>query len=93
MIQYEVNGGGRISIKEDVRLGDNLIDFEYDFEYIAVRCAEDYHSAHDGWQTSWPVNMVIYEHSDNDDGKELWRGHVDRENCPVFSAYSDVRTV
>ncbi len=89
MIHYEVNGGGRIAIKENVDLDAG--EFSTNLEFTASNCAEDYHDSHDGWECSWPVDMVIYEYTDNEDGKELWRGSVDRYNMPHFSATTKVQ--
>jgi hypothetical protein len=50
--------------------------------YIAEECAEDYHNNHDGWEASWPVTFVMWDHR----GEELGTCEVSRETAPVFQA-------
>jgi hypothetical protein len=49
---------------------------------VATDLAEDYHSNHDGWEAHWPLQIRIY-----DDGVEVARFSVERENEPVFYAW------
>lgn len=51
-----------------------------DWEIMAEACAEDYHSNHDGWEASWPVELRLYE-----DGTEVARLIVECEHQPAFS--------
>jgi len=53
-----------------------------DGEYLAEDAATDYHSNHDGWEASWPVQFAIF----TDDGKLIGKYEVDRDYDPVFSA-------
>lgn len=78
---YEVNAGGRLVFEQ-------LYPHDHRLSMVAEECAHDYHSNRDGWDCDWPVDMVIYEYTDNEDGKELWRGTVDREAVPEFRAYT-----
>lgn len=50
---------------------------------IASECAEDFHTHHDGWDCSWPIEFVILR----EDGSEVGRYTVERESEPVFYAY------
>lgn len=81
---YEVNDHGSRHEVASHKCEDDCY-----FEFLAQECAEDYHSRHDGWGASWPMDMKIYEYSDAEDGKELWRGSVDREAIPSFSARTE----
>jgi len=78
---YEVNEHG-----DRLEVEGFACDDEFDYEMLAQTAAKDYHRNHDGWESSWPVDMVIYAFSDAEDGKELWRGEVDREAVPSFRA-------
>lgn len=53
-----------------------------DLDYVAEDAAENYHSYHDGWESSWPLTFVILD----DDLNELGRFSVDREAVPQFHA-------
>lgn len=53
-----------------------------DGDWIAEQAAEDYHSHHDGWESSWPITLVI----SNRDGSIIGEYTVDREAVPRFSA-------
>lgn len=65
---------------------DDVFKFKSEFrpddpEWIAEDAAEDFHSNHDGWESSWPVTIEIsYE------GKILGRFSVDMEARPHFTA-------
>lgn len=50
-----------------------------DFEMMAEHCAEQWHSNHDGWEATWPVEFRVYE-----DDIEVGRFSVDREYVPHF---------
>jgi len=54
-----------------------------DWELVATDLAEDYHSNHDGWEASWPLQIRIYA-----GGKEVARLSVEREYEPTFSAWT-----
>lgn len=49
---------------------------------MAEDAAEDFHSNHDGWETSWPLTFVIKQ-----DGQVLGTFEVDRDTVPEFNAY------
>lgn len=51
---------------------------------IAADCAEDAHSNHDGWDSSWPLTIAVYE-SPYPEGLK-GRFEVDREAIPHFWA-------
>jgi hypothetical protein len=60
--------------------------FEVDSEdrnprYIAQDAADDYHSNHDGWESSWPIKFTVQLQ----DGTER-SFNVDRDYDPVFFA-------
>jgi hypothetical protein len=49
---------------------------------LAAEAAEDYHSNHDGWESSWPLEITVADI----DGKVIGTFSVDRDVEPVFSA-------
>ncbi len=51
-----------------------------DAEDVAVEAAEDYHSNHDGWESSWPIDFEIIDA----DGISLGTFEIDREAVPHF---------
>jgi len=53
-------------------------------EYIAEDAAEDYHSNHDGWESSWPVKIEVFNGT-----RSLGVFEVEREMEPVFRATED----
>lgn len=55
---------------------------EYDQHTLAKYCAEDYHSNHDGWEASWPLNIFLY--LSETDSKPVAIFEVEREARPVF---------
>ena len=61
-------------------------DLESPFTYgadIADCAAKDFHSSHDGWECSWPLEFLILR----EDGSEVGLYSVERESEPVFYAY------
>jgi hypothetical protein len=50
---------------------------------IAQEAADDYHSNHDDWGSSWPLIFSLHE---TEGGPELARFEVERELEPVFYA-------
>jgi hypothetical protein len=60
-------------------------DFEtpWEISMAAEDCADDYHSRHDGWESSWPLVFALYR---EEDGPELARFDIDREAVPQFTA-------
>lgn len=50
---------------------------------VAVDAAEDYHSNHDGWESSWPLDITLYE---TKDGPAIATFEVERETVPEFHA-------
>lgn len=49
-------------------------------DWLAEECAEDYHSHHDGWESSWPLDFFIFDL----EGKLLGTVEVERETVPNF---------
>lgn len=56
---------------------------KFDARMAAQECALNYHSAHDGWESGWPLTFSLYE---TEDGPELARFSVERETVPQFWA-------
>lgn len=50
---------------------------------IGVRCADDYHSNHDGWESNWPLTFALHA---TEEGPEVARLNIDREEVPHFYA-------
>lgn len=50
-------------------------------QWIAEDCAEDFHGNHDGWDSSWPLQLTVILES----GEEI-TFEIDRESRPVFRA-------
>jgi len=63
---------------------DIEVNWPYDEnkEYIAVKCAEDFYSNHDGWEYDWPLKMYLWTSG----GKKLGVFEVERETVPEFHA-------
>lgn len=57
---------------------------ESDLDRLAEKAASDYHSNHDGWESSWPITFYI---AATKEGPELARFDVEREVEPVFYAH------
>lgn len=57
-------------------------DHEDDAKWIVEEAAADFHSEHDGWESSWPLELVLWL----PDGTEIGTFTVEREFDPVFSA-------
>lgn len=73
----------KYSVESDEKFEFNSsFDLSYDPEYIAELAAEDYHSCHDGWESSWPLPFTIFDNC----GILLGKYEVDREAVPSFSA-------
>lgn len=51
---------------------------------LAMDAAEDYHGNHDGWESPWPLEFVLYE---SEDGPPIARFDVEREVVPHFYAW------
>jgi hypothetical protein len=77
-IKYGIDNDLDNSYEMEIKEYDELADLEY----IAERCAEEFHSAHDGWEHSWPIDFHLWNESD----KLLGIFIVDREAEPVFYA-------
>ncbi len=60
---------------------------EEDKEWLAEDCAKNYHQHHDGWESSWPITIIVYRL----DGTKLGTFDVDRDVEPVFSAWEKKR--
>lgn len=54
--------------------------FDFDWEYVAETCAEDFRSNHDGWDCTWPLTFVIKI------GDEIRAFSVELEFDPVYFA-------
>lgn len=52
-----------------------------DSEWMAQEAADDYHSNHDGWEASWPLEIVVVLSN----GEHVTCS-VDREAVPQFTA-------
>lgn len=66
--------------RHDFPRGQNL--YWRDWSCVVTDLADDYHSNHDGWESSWPLQFRIYE-----DGVEVARFEVEREYDPRFTAW------
>lgn len=53
-----------------------------DWSMIVDELADDFHSNHDGWEASWPLQIRVYER-----GQEVARFQVEREYEPSFIAW------
>lgn len=53
--------------------------YHQEWHLVATDLADDYHSNHDGWEASWPIEFRIYK-----DAECVWKGEVEREMEPVF---------
>ena len=73
-IKYEVNDGGyKFDLETNWDKGSP--------EYIAEDAAKDYYDNHDGWESSWPINIEVY-----DGDKSIGLCSVELEHDPTFSA-------
>lgn len=50
---------------------------------IATECARDFHFDHDGWESSWPLELEIL---DGSQGETVGRFEIERELVPEFNA-------
>jgi hypothetical protein len=66
----------RLDFPKNQRLWDR------DWSMIVDELADDFHSNHDGWEASWPLQIRIYER-----GQEVARFEVEREYEPSFIAW------
>lgn len=67
--------------------GPDIIDcvegyFFEDGEFWAQNAAEDFHSRHNGWESSWPLTFRLVKK----DGTVIGDFEVDRDVQPVFLA-------
>ena len=67
---------------------DDTYEFESDhdtefMDWVVEDCANDYHSNHDGWESSWPITFRIWTES----GEVLGDYLVERAYDPVFYAH------
>jgi len=86
-IHYTVRDGGyryELTSKHAANW-DRDCDSDADLEFLAEEAAADFHSEHDGWESSWPLTITLY---DGKEGPELGRFAVEREYEPLFSAQS-----
>jgi len=60
----------------------NQLLYGRDWDLVVTDLAEDYHSNHDGWESSWPLQFRIYEGD-----AEIARFQVEREHEPTFCAH------
>lgn len=70
------------SIDDDYRYA--LTATHHNWRDLAVDAAEDYHSNHDGWEATWPLEIVLYE---SENGVAVARFEVERETVPQFHAW------
>lgn len=68
-------------------VGHLSINHKLDTEMMANQCAQDYFDNHDGWESSWPLDLFLYE---TEDGPSVAKLSVEMEAEPVF--YSRVST-
>ena len=66
---------------------DNSYDFETNWghdelEYVAEEAAKDFHSNHDGWESSWPLDIFLFSIT----GDALGGFSVELEHQPSFCA-------
>jgi len=54
-----------------------------DLEFVAQEAGEDYHDNYDGWEDTWPIEIVLLDEV----GEELGTYTVHMEAVPEFSAY------
>jgi hypothetical protein len=81
---------GKVNFKYSAHYNDfpnayeisSSFDAEDGIDWIAEECAEDYHSNHDGWECSCPIDFYIY----GLDGVLLGVCEVERETVPNFVA-------
>lgn len=60
----------------------NSEDWDID-PYAAAGCADDYHSNHDGWEATWPLNLYLAE----TEAATTWTTFIiDREYTATFYA-------
>ena len=67
---------------------DHALEFESDhdtefMDWVVEDCANDYHSEHDGWESSWPLTLRIWTET----GEVLGDYLVERDYDPVFYAH------
>jgi len=55
---------------------------EDDLDYVVQDCAEYYHGECDGWESHWPLEIIVWDTN----GIFLGLFFVEREYDPVFSA-------
>jgi len=60
-----------------------IFDIKEDSEWVAQEAAEDYHSNHDGWEDTWPLNISLHLSEEYDPVCTL---KVELEFEPSFSA-------
>ena len=65
---------------------DDYHEFQSNFdkedgEWLAEAAAENYHDRHDGWESLWPLVLVIRD----ENGSEIGTYEVDREAVPHFT--------
>lgn len=51
--------------------------------HVAEKCADDFHSNHDGWECSWPRTFTLHE---TEDGPVVATFEIEREAVPLFIA-------
>jgi hypothetical protein len=66
----------------DCRYAARVSPGEFD-DTTAIEVAEDYHSEHDGWESTWPLTFALYK---TEEGPEVARYGVEREYDPHFLA-------
>jgi hypothetical protein len=74
-ISYTVGDNGDDKYELDTNWANDNID------YMADDAAKDFHSNHDGWESSWPLDFEIFI---EDVSQGVYR--VERENSPTFSS-------
>ncbi len=80
MIKVHYSVGTEVDFEDSIEIKTKF-DLS-DLEWIAEDCAKDYENNYDGWEDSWPIEMILY----STDGKVLGKFEVEKEDHPAFSA-------
>ena len=74
---------GRDAVIEDgFRVPEEAYPYAALPEIVAQECGEDYHDEHDGWESSWPIKVYLYD----GDGEPKGVFEVFMESQPHFYA-------
>ncbi|HEM6651489.1 hypothetical protein [Acinetobacter pittii] len=45
----------------ELNLNDKQAWLESDLDFVSNQCAQDYWDNHDGWESTWPLEISIFE--------------------------------